>query len=102
MFFGVAVSSSQIVGFCNLGDRGQGMELLRIYLLPDFIGKGIGRNLLALGEKFAIARGHRTYFCCVHPDNELGKEFYRKSGFQHIPQRDLADEWYLEKRIIES
>jgi hypothetical protein len=36
MFFCVAVVQASIVGFSNIWDRGQGMELLRIYALPAY------------------------------------------------------------------
>ena len=42
MFFSVAVVEEAIVGFSNIWDRGQGLELLRIYVLPAYIGKGVG------------------------------------------------------------
>ena len=98
MCFYVAEHESKIIGFCNIGIDGQIAELYRIYLLPAYIGQGLGGRLLDRGEKFLLERGINTYFCYVHKDNELGKRFYVRSGFQHISQKDHNDEWYMEKR----
>jgi ribosomal protein S18 acetylase RimI-like enzyme len=81
MFFHVAEQDSRIVGFCNTGVTGRGTQLLRIYLLPSYIGQGLGRKLLHLGEEFVIAHGAAAYFCFVHKDNELGKVFFPVAFF---------------------
>lgn len=101
MCFYVAEYEEQIIGFCNFGIHHQIAELYRIYLLPDYIGKGIGHKLLELGEKFLLDQGIQTYHCFVHNKNELGKRFYLRSGFEHIPKKDRDDEWFMEKRIAE-
>ena len=99
MFFDVAQHGSQVVGFCNIGVTERGAELFRIYLFPDYIGKGLGSRLLQRGEAFVIGRGLHTCFCFVHKDNELGKQFYLRSGFYHIADKDHDSEWYMEKML---
>jgi len=99
IFFKVAAINSQIVGFCQIGDRSQGMELCRIYLLPDYIGKGIGKALLTLGEEFIKSKENREYFCYVHEKNQFGRNFYIRNGFIHLPYKDKDDEWYMEKKL---
>jgi ribosomal protein S18 acetylase RimI-like enzyme len=100
MFFDVAVDGEQIIGFCNIGPTSRGAELFRIYLTPAYIGKGIGRRLLERGEQFVRARGFPSYYCFVHKDNELGKDFYARRGFRHVPGSDRDDEWYMEKTLL--
>jgi ribosomal protein S18 acetylase RimI-like enzyme len=97
--FHVALSQSSVVGFCHIAETRHGMELLRIYLRPSYIGKGIGRALLHQGEAFIQARGHSTYFCFVHKENALGKNFYLRNGFTHVIEKDDAEEWYMEKQL---
>lgn len=97
MFFDVAVDKSHIIGFSNIGDRGQGWELFRIYLLPAYIGKGVGKRLLRLGEAFLRSKDANKYFCFVHKDNRLGINFYLRNGFRHLPEKDKEDEWCMEK-----
>ncbi|MBC7878583.1 MAG: GNAT family N-acetyltransferase [Anaerolineales bacterium] len=97
MFFHVAEYEARIAGYCNIVVAGEKAELLRIYLRPNFIGQGVGSNLLQAGEEFLKTNNISTYFCYVHEKNELGKQFYQRSGFQHIQERDKDDEWYMEK-----
>jgi GNAT superfamily N-acetyltransferase len=99
MFFDVAVDGDQIIGFCNIGVTSRGAELFRIYLTPEYIGTGIGSTFLERGEQFVRARGFPSYYCYVHKDNELGKRFHTRQGFQHIPRADRDDEWYMEKTL---
>jgi diamine N-acetyltransferase len=99
MCFYVAEYAANVIGFCNIGIHQQGAELYRIYLLPAFIGQGIGRRLLSLGETFVIERGIDSYFCFVHKNNEIGKRFYLNFGFKHISEKDKEDEWYMEKKL---
>ena len=99
VFFDVAEHRSGIVGFCHIGPTPEGAELFRIYLLPDFIGRGIGGQLLQHGEAFLRERGWRSYFCFVHRDNELGKRFYQNNRFRRVADRDTSEEWYMEKHL---
>jgi len=99
-FFHVALHHTKIVGFCHIGFSPRGVELFRIYLLPSFIGQGIGRTLLDMGERFLKQKAITCYFCYVHKDNELGKQFYLKRGFRHIAANDQGDEWYMEKELV--
>jgi ribosomal protein S18 acetylase RimI-like enzyme len=99
IFFDVAECGSKVIGFCNIGITKQGAELYRIYLLPAFIGQGIGRRLLERGEEFVVKHGMDLYFCFVHKNNEIGKQFYLKYGFKHISAKDKDDEWFMEKSL---
>lgn len=100
MLFEVAEYASNVIGFCNLGINKQGGELYRIYLLPDFIGRGIGRRFLESGEAFMVEHGIDSYFCFVHKNNEIGKQFYLHSGFRHISEKDKEDEWFMQKNLL--
>jgi hypothetical protein len=31
----------------------------------------------------------------------VGKRFYEKQGFHHVPERDHNDEWFMEKQLSE-
>lgn len=99
MFFDVAEYSSKVIGFCNIGITKYGAELYRIYLLPTFIGQGIGRRFLERGEAFVVEHGIDSYSCFVHKNNEIGKRFYLASGFNHISAKDQDDEWFMEKNL---
>ncbi len=98
-FFEVALDAGRVIGYCHMGDGGKGWELFRIYISPRYIGQGVGKTLSMHGEMFLRSKGASRYFCFVHEKNELGKNFYQRSGFQHIPAKDQDDEWYMEKNI---
>jgi ribosomal protein S18 acetylase RimI-like enzyme len=97
MIFDVALDGDRIVGFCHIGVTPRGAELFRIYLKPPYIGMGVGSGLLERGEHFLRTRRVSSYHCFVHKDNELGKRFYLRRGFRHVPGLDRDEEWYLEK-----
>lgn len=99
MCFYVALDGERVIGFCNFGFCDKGLELRRIYLHPDYIGKGVGKRLLELGETFALATGSEKYFCFVHKQNEIGKRFYFKNGFFHNGSEDLGDQWFMMKEL---
>lgn len=100
MSFDVAERESKIIGFCNIGIHEQTAELYRIYLLPNYIGQGIGQRLLQHGEKFIAEKNINSYHCFVHSKNEIGKGFYLRSGLQHVPEKDQTDEWFMEKNFL--
>lgn len=56
-------------------------EIVSIYLLPDYIGKGYGKTLLGavIGELEKL--GYRDIFLWVLEDNVRARKFYEKSGF---------------------
>jgi len=49
--------------------------------LPGHWGRGIGRNLLAYAEGYAIAELARSLRIVVEQDNRVARSFYRRSGF---------------------
>jgi ribosomal protein S18 acetylase RimI-like enzyme len=101
IFFAVAENETEVIGFCNIGQTQQGVELFRIYMLPEFVGQGIGGFLLSKGEQYLRKQGFSSYFCFVHSVNEVGKRFYEKQGFHHVAERDHNDEWFMEKQLPE-
>src|SRR5437899_12760341 len=40
-----AIDEGRTVGFYALGHKGRGMELLHLWVLPDAMGRGVGRAL---------------------------------------------------------
>ncbi|MBI4019473.1 MAG: GNAT family N-acetyltransferase [Candidatus Aenigmarchaeota archaeon] len=98
MFFHVATDESRIVGYCHMGKIST-WELFRIYIVPQYQSKGIGKKLLCKGEEYLRRKGAKKYFCFVHRKNKNGLMFYLKRGFVHIPEKDKPDEWHMEKKL---
>lgn len=90
-FFYVAESEGRVIGFCHIGDRGQGWELLRIYLLPEYTGTGIGTRFIQLGEHFLRTKKAPRYVVFVHKDNLPAIGFYKRNDFVREPDLDKKD-----------
>lgn len=94
----VARINSRIVGFCHIGKEKE-FTLFRIYLLPRWIGKGIGSYLLAEGERWVRDSGGSSYIARVQEKNATGTRFYEKSGFTRDPELDHDDELCYRKEL---
>lgn len=95
----IAKEDNKLVGYLTIGPYQDSWRLYRIYLLPEYIGKGIGQELLKLGEDYLRSKNAKKYCTFVQKDNEIGKSFYLKSGFTRIPEKDEEDELCLEKNL---
>lgn len=95
--FLVAWRRGRVLGFCHFGERGGGPELFRLYIDPDFWGRGIGRRLISHAEMRFLVVGARRYFLTVHRRNTRAILFYIAMGFTHDRGRDHRDEWYMAK-----
>ena len=60
------------------------MELSRIYLLQEYIGKGIGRELIRRCVDEAMQRGCDSLWLGVWENNQNAIGFYRKLGFRAV------------------
>ena len=97
--FNLAVDGQKIIGYANVRRGHRGWELYRIYLLPEYIGKGIGRRLLNLGERFFRKKNARKYYVYVYSRNKKALDFYSRNGFVRVREKDRKPEFYLEKRL---
>jgi GNAT superfamily N-acetyltransferase len=77
-----------------------GWELLRIYLLPEYIGKGVGKKLLSFGESFLRRKKVNRYIVSAHAKNRLAIEFYLRNGFSRSKGKDKGGEIYFEKNLL--
>jgi GNAT superfamily N-acetyltransferase len=74
-------------------------DLYRLYLLPEWQGKGIGSRLLAGLEIWLRQQGYPYYGAYVDERNEPAKSFYARQGFVHKPECDIPEQWYLVKQL---
>lgn len=102
----IVAEMGRVIGFCHVTVRGKKGELLKLYLDTNYIGKGIGRNLLLKGEKFLKAKKLQKYFTFANMHNKTGLDFYFRNGFVRLPEKDKEDEfrngkvlWYMEKEL---
>ena len=72
-----AVEGARIVGFYALSGRGPTRELEHMWVVPERIGAGLGRQLLAHARATARADGARTLRIAADP---YAVGFYVKAG----------------------
>ncbi len=82
----VAVENGQIVGTCSCGAaRSETMcgwgEIVSLYLLPQWTGRGLGRGLLDMAVETLRTAGHRNVYLWVLEKNESARAFYERCGF---------------------
>jgi ribosomal protein S18 acetylase RimI-like enzyme len=81
------------------------MEIERIYVLKDQLGKGIGQKLMQACLDFAIAKGHDSIWLGVWEHNDRAIAFYRKWDFEKFSQHtfmlgdDAQIDWLMQKQI---
>jgi ribosomal protein S18 acetylase RimI-like enzyme len=82
--FYLATNKGKIIGYSNTGPGVRGWELYRIYLLPEYIGKGVGKKLLLLCEDFLREKKARKYHAYVWGKNKAALDFYKRNGFAKL------------------
>jgi GNAT superfamily N-acetyltransferase len=59
-------------------------ELVRLYVLPDWTGKGIGTTLIKESLDAALEQGYCSCWLRVWRGNERAIRFYRRWGFREV------------------
>lgn len=65
--------------FEDYKDRG---EIISIYFLPEYMGKGYGKSLLERAVKELKSMGFKTIFLWVLEENHRARHFYAKCAFK--------------------
>jgi ribosomal protein S18 acetylase RimI-like enzyme len=89
----VAEDAGRIVGCTWGGPEESGdplyrAELLGLYLLRDYRGRGLGRALLGAAVSSLRAQGHRNLLLWALADNAAALGFYRALGGEPLRERD--------------
>lgn len=82
----VCLEDGQIIGtssFCESRfDVFEGYgEIISIYLLPEYVGKGCGRQLMERALSELRKQGYTKTFLWVLEENNRARAFYEKMGF---------------------
>lgn len=67
-------------------------EIISIYLMPEYIGKGYGKKLLDAVINELRKQGFQEVFLWVLEENRRARQFYENYGFEH-------DNDYMENKI---
>lgn len=92
----VAVADGKLIGtssycksrFPEYADFG---EIISIYLLPEYMGKGYGKKLLAAAVEKLSEMGFRRVFLWVLEENHNARAFYERCGFSPSGERMTSD-----------
>ena len=81
------VEEENIIGMARLvGDGGMAFYLKDFVILPEFQGKGIGKELLDYVQKYIRAQLKDGWHTSLELMSAKGKEeFYKKFGFEERP-----------------
>ncbi len=90
----VCIDNGKMIGtssFCKSRfEQFQGWgEIVSIYLLPDYIGKGYGKILMDAVLSELKRQGYEDVFLWVLEENVKARNFYEKYGF--LPTDDVLD-----------
>ncbi len=61
----------------------------RLYLLKDFYGLGLGKELLKHNIEIAITHQQKAFWLFVWTENKNGLKFYKKNDFKIIGDHDF-------------
>lgn len=83
-------------------------EIISIYLLPEYIGRGYGRKLLDAVTEELVQLGYSNVFLWVLEENHRARMFYEKAGFIHsgeyldtdIGGKELREMQYCRRKSI--
>jgi GNAT superfamily N-acetyltransferase len=83
----VATAGDALVGFIHLCEEedyygGRCGHVGDVVVAPEARGKGVGRALMAAGERWARERGYRLLTLNVFLDNERARALYEELGFR--------------------
>lgn len=92
----VAVIDGKYVGTTSVSPaRDEAMsgwgEIISIYLLPEYIGKGLGKRLLDTAVSELTKMGCVKIYLWVLEDNIKARIFYEKNGFMASPDKILIN-----------
>lgn len=94
----VAKEADRIVGLCRMIRHKDKNQLIAIYVLPEYQGKGVGISLWHNAQKFFD--GTKDTIVQVATYNKNAIEFYKKLGFQDTGKRLKDDKFKMKNGAI--
>lgn len=100
----VALEDNKIVACAFVGkSRYKGyendLELISIYALPDYFGRGFGHLLMKKVKEFAKENGYEKLCLWVLEGNSRATDFYKREGF--INNSETTSFEIMNKKLVE-
>ncbi len=88
----VAYVGERLAGFCKLAATAvpstitthNPLELVKLYLHPDYHGTGTGSQLMQYAIETAVHHNHDALWLCVWEQNTHAIAFYNKWGYKQV------------------
>ena len=106
--FLIAELEEEPVGFASyslISDDGM-FKLHKLYVLPEFHGKGLGKTLLSFIIEDIVSQGARTLRLNMNKHNKA-RQFYEKNGFIIMGEEDIdignnyfMNDYLMEKNLV--
>jgi ribosomal protein S18 acetylase RimI-like enzyme len=81
----VAVEKNKLIGCVAIKKvNNNWAKIKRMYVLPGFQRKGIGKKLLDAAIKFSIENNFSKMILTTYPEMKEAMEFYKKNGFKSV------------------
>lgn len=85
------LDGTAMIGFVSVGPYGEGvMKLHKLYLLPEYHGRGIGATALQEVERLAIGRKTDRLVLNVNKHNTKSIRAYQRAGW-HVAEEVCVD-----------
>ena len=89
----LAKEDNQTIGISIFGksitdDYPNDGEIISLYVLPQFIGQGIGHVLLDKAENRLKEKGYQKSIICVFDENKSAVKFYQSHGFEAVSENN--------------
>jgi len=99
--FLVAVEGQTLMGFAQTVRQSKEMaELDRIFLLPEYTGKGIGTQLLKAIFNALKKEGISRLTVRAGKDETLARRFYEKNGFKLVKEMTIQAPWGRDLSLV--
>lgn len=89
----IAMDGKKVVGFISYGnfrdETIQAGEIIALYVLKDYYGKGVGKQLMHAA--FAVLDRFSEIYLWVLKDNKRAIAFYQKMGFTFDGQEKILE-----------
>jgi ribosomal protein S18 acetylase RimI-like enzyme len=82
----VALDGSTIIGVAMCGHDGRRGHIYHLAVAPGYQGKGVGKRLVDECLEGLGKAGVQRAIIMVADDNPRGREFWKRSGWEEIPE----------------
>ena len=88
----VGAEDERVIGSIMVGHEGHRGWLYKLAVLPEFQGKGLGRDLVRQAERWLVARGVPKVNLMIRDTNIKVREFYQRLGYE-VAARTVMQRW---------